>query len=222
MVVFHSGPPHNAPHQAHLNPPRRIKGRPVKAFAAKTVFSASISAGFPSPSAIWIPPPAAMEQLDVLRLRSRIPRLPLSNLARSGGQAAVTLPPRSIAVCGKCGPGSGRGSGRRSPSPGKRKCSGISGGIPTSSARMSRTQGKVDDPGRTSRAGTHHDRAHRDRGDAGAGCRGLWRCAAELARGGVDQSGSGGDRNAQAERASFAIDRGEGIVHSSRRVPRFS
>jgi hypothetical protein len=29
------------PDQAHLNPPRRIKGRPVKAFAAKTVFSAA-------------------------------------------------------------------------------------------------------------------------------------------------------------------------------------
>jgi hypothetical protein len=31
-----------------------------------------------------------------------------------------------------------------------------------------------------------------------------------------------GDRNAQAERASFANHRGEGIVYSSRRVPRLS
>jgi hypothetical protein len=54
--------------KAHLNLPRRIKGRPLKAFAAKTVFSASIAAGFLSPSAIWIPPPAAMEQPDVLLL----------------------------------------------------------------------------------------------------------------------------------------------------------
>ena len=41
-----------------------------------------------------------------------------------------------------------------------------------------------DDPGRISRTETHHDCAHRDRGGAGAVCRGLWRCAAELAHAG--------------------------------------
>jgi hypothetical protein len=58
---------HRQPKRTPIKRISRIKGRPVKAFAAKTVFSRSIAAGFLSLSAIGIPPPAAMEQFDVLR-----------------------------------------------------------------------------------------------------------------------------------------------------------
>ena len=106
--------------KAHLNLSRSIKGPPLKAFAGKTVFSPSIAAGFPSPSAIWIPPPAAMEQLDVLRLRSRIPDCPSpTRHARAGGRRRVCRRARSrFAASAARGLDVDRAGGRRAPGKG--------------------------------------------------------------------------------------------------------
>ena len=163
----------------------------------------------------------AMEQPDVLQ-RPWIPDCPSLQSDALRGRTAVSLPPRLDRGLRQVAPGLTWIGPAVAEAPGK-QANGSSAGIPTSSASMSRTRRKADDPGRIDRAGTHHDRAHRVIGAVlalvavayGVALQNLhtagWTNPAVAAIGTLRRS----------ERRS-AIDRGEGIVYSSRRVPRLS